>query len=448
MDIKVSEKEENVNLTYINNEFTPRMQQTKLDTAGITTTSNICARVTPLDKKCFEHENDDGASCIEKKFTDDERKDSGCSSMVGGQTISESVKDGNSKLYKSGRKGNCNRKNKRKRRRGKQKTNSKPFKKENWKFQMPQRYRSNSNPTNLANMTNVLRKQIQRQRSIVPYNTNKFLMEEHLAEVPNALLTPNGRTRDSSFSVDSEDNYFFSLPEDEEDFLTKEFSNVYERARVERLENMNKQQLIEECLQMEDRCSQIDSKQHEKYCAEFMSKIKFLEEKIQRLNRENNELRRLLEHSNDLDDTTKLSHKSNKSGNRMCSSEDSESDSSSSGSSSSGSCSSSCSTSSISDFSPPSSPSSPKTHSKELKNGSQNMDTDEQIDNKHQENTVQSEEISVVPNQIQQDLQMQTQLSTQNSADQNQLSLNVNGDNSQSVYNGTDLHHNDNNEKN
>uniref|UniRef100_A0A034V7Z0 Protein HEXIM1 n=1 Tax=Bactrocera dorsalis TaxID=27457 RepID=A0A034V7Z0_BACDO len=184
-------------------------------------------------------------------------------------------------------------KTKRKHRRGKPKPKNanKPYK--NWKFQVP---RPNFNGCGGGmNNRNGARPKILRSRSLVPYNTNKFLMEEHLAEVPSSLLTPSGRTRDSSFSVDSEDNYFFSLPEDEEEFLTKEFANVYEKARVERLENLTKQQLIEECLQIEDRYSSDQGRQQQlnaqRISSEFMSKIRILEEKVRELSRENYNLR-------------------------------------------------------------------------------------------------------------------------------------------------------------
>ncbi|XP_054726424.1 uncharacterized protein LOC129236207 [Anastrepha obliqua] len=191
-------------------------------------------------------------------------------------------------------------KTKRKHRRGKPKPKNanKPYKKSNWKFQVP---RPNFNGGcgggggGGMNNRNGARPKILRSRSLVPYNTNKFLMEEHLADVPSALLTPSGRTRDSSFSVDSEDNYFFSLPEDEEEFLTKEFANVYEKARVERLENLTKQQLIEECLQIEDRYSSDQGRQQQmnvqRISSEFMTKIRILEEKVRELSRENYNLR-------------------------------------------------------------------------------------------------------------------------------------------------------------
>lgn len=119
--------------------------------------------------------------------------------------------------------GNNGAKGKRRRRKSKQMNNSKPYKKSNWKFQVP---RSRDG---------------RRVSTLVPYNTNKFLMEEHMPEFEAA----GGRYRDSSFSIDSDENF------DEEAFLSKEFSSVYETARTERLEEMNKQQLIQEYLQME-----------------------------------------------------------------------------------------------------------------------------------------------------------------------------------------------------
>lgn len=87
-----------------------------------------------------------------------------------------------------------------------------------------------------------------------PFNNNQFLMEIHKPEPENSfsiMQAPSARTRDSSFSMDSEDNYFYSLPENEEEYLTKEFSSVYEDAQSERLANMSKNELIQEYLLLE-----------------------------------------------------------------------------------------------------------------------------------------------------------------------------------------------------
>lgn len=122
-------------------------------------------------------------------------------------------------------------------------SNGKPYRKSNWKFQMPRSSRRQGDEVILS--------------TLVPYNTNKFLMEEHMPEYSMGNNSPTSaaaqhvcRNRDSSFSYDSadENNYF---PEDEEEFLTKEFKSVYEDARTERLDGMSKAQLIHEYLQLE-----------------------------------------------------------------------------------------------------------------------------------------------------------------------------------------------------
>ncbi|XP_017874271.1 PREDICTED: protein HEXIM1 [Drosophila arizonae] len=134
-----------------------------------------------------------------------------------------------------------------------------------------------------ASCSSGARTKLVRSRSLlVPYNTNRFLMEEHMSELP----------RD-----DFEDNCFGSQTEDQELFLSKEFSNVYERARVERLETMSKQELIQECLQIEDRYAKDQGRQRQlslnaqNISKEFGAKIRALEEKIRDLTRENQMLR-------------------------------------------------------------------------------------------------------------------------------------------------------------
>ncbi|XP_059053223.1 protein HEXIM1 [Achroia grisella] len=134
---------------------------------------------------------------------------------------------------------------KKKRRRGKSKRKLLlPFKKTPW-----QDRRKNEK----SKRNNRYRK-IVLAKTRAPFNNNQFLMEIHKPEPENTfhiLQTPSARTRDSSFSVDSEENYFFSLPEDEEEYLTKEFSSVYEDAQSERLSNMSKNELIQEYLLLE-----------------------------------------------------------------------------------------------------------------------------------------------------------------------------------------------------
>ncbi|XP_014600035.1 PREDICTED: protein HEXIM1-like [Polistes canadensis] len=100
-----------------------------------------------------------------------------------------------------------------------------------------------------------------------PYNTTQFLMNDHsdLPDIDQKLSIatstdfgvttfqkpPPPRTRDSSFSVDSDEDYFFSSPEDEEEFLSKNFSSAYEDLHAERLSTLSKSELLEEYLQLE-----------------------------------------------------------------------------------------------------------------------------------------------------------------------------------------------------
>jgi len=156
---------------------------------------------------------------------------------------------------------------KRKHRRGK-KSKMLPKKTKNhypqWKLDMP----AGAGATLEGNTRQNSRTKLVRSRSLlVPYNTNRFLMEEHMSEL---------------HKDDSDDNCFGSQTEDQVLFLSKEFSNVYERARLERLETMSKQELIQECLQIEDRYSKAQN-----MSKEFGAKIRAQEEKMRQLTREN-----------------------------------------------------------------------------------------------------------------------------------------------------------------
>lgn len=94
-----------------------------------------------------------------------------------------------------------------------------------------------------------------------PYNSNRFLIEDHgnieelderlknVDQLTNSTVT---RTRDSSFSVDS-DGEFYSTPDDEEEFLIKDFDDQYESLQTERLHSMSKNELIQEYLQLENK---------------------------------------------------------------------------------------------------------------------------------------------------------------------------------------------------
>ncbi|XP_052870374.1 uncharacterized protein DDB_G0271670 isoform X2 [Anopheles cruzii] len=148
------------------------------------------------------------------------------------------------------------------------------------------------------------------QPPLVPYNTNRFLMEDHMPQV----LTPS---------------------EDEEDFLTKDFAVVYEKERCEQLESLSHPELIQEYIkllldheQVTRRLNALSAsssasakstannsggrgdepmageaadadRENDNGCGSGgISKEKRLEERVRELTVENFELRRQLEHTN------------------------------------------------------------------------------------------------------------------------------------------------------
>ncbi|KAL3286995.1 hypothetical protein HHI36_001481 [Cryptolaemus montrouzieri] len=158
-----------------------------------------------------------------------------------------------------------------------------------------------------------------------PYNSNQFLLEDHcdFENIDEKLLKHDkpssstvNRTRDSSFSVDSEGE-FYSSPDDEEQFLIKDFDYQYETVHAEHLNNMSKDDLIQEHLSLEQK-------------VELLSNV--LRKRTAEIERLKNENEALKEQNCEL--RSQLSNKSSSSD----SSTDSESDSSSSSSSSKSSC--------------------------------------------------------------------------------------------------------------
>ncbi|XP_015110781.1 protein HEXIM [Diachasma alloeum] len=152
-----------------------------------------------------------------------------------------------------------------------------------------------------------------------PYNTTQFLMEDHsdlpdleekLAktstnpEVAVPFQKPGGppRTRDSSFSIDSDEDYFYSSPEDEEEFLTKEFSSAYEDLHAERLSALSKSELIEEYVQLEAKLDLLTKRLRSKNLqtdevdgrsdGEMAKKVKLYQQRIDDLVQQNEQLRR------------------------------------------------------------------------------------------------------------------------------------------------------------
>ncbi|XP_064087255.1 clumping factor B-like [Macrobrachium nipponense] len=91
-------------------------------------------------------------------------------------------------------------------------------------------------------------------KPVAPFNTTQFLMAEHDQLQDTDIVVRPRRHRDSSFSVESDDqNNFYSSPEDEDEFMAREFWNAYEDVHAERLDTMTKAQLVQEYLALEEK---------------------------------------------------------------------------------------------------------------------------------------------------------------------------------------------------
>lgn len=170
---------------------------------------------------------------------------------------------------------------KRRRRKSKTKHNKAVYNNSSWRYQLVPPSQFQRNPTSDKKNASDPMVAYRRTRH-APYNTNDFLMDDH--RTPKNSRTPPtncGEPSSSSNPLDSDDrgNYYCTLPFDEEAFLSKEFSNVYESARSERLEAMTKSQLMREYLQLEANYDKL-SRNLEARKAERDSYILGLEEQV------------------------------------------------------------------------------------------------------------------------------------------------------------------------
>lgn len=97
---------------------------------------------------------------------------------------------------------------------------------------------------------------------VAPYNTTQFLMEDHIKHesispklnVEEAQLNRHNSRESTGGSrsggSDSSDEYY-SSPDDEKDFLEKEFAETYDNIHAEQLMNMSKEELVKRYLELE-----------------------------------------------------------------------------------------------------------------------------------------------------------------------------------------------------
>ncbi|KAJ8389931.1 hypothetical protein AAFF_G00112160 [Aldrovandia affinis] len=160
---------------------------------------------------------------------------------------------------------------------------------------------------------------------VAPYNTTQFLMEEHDREEPDLNTELGGRRSIGASRAEdtASEEDCFDFEEDDEDgsgggsdgigrpgnaggeFLQRDFSETYEKYHVESLQNMTKQELVREYLELEKCMSHLEEENNRLRLAEnnqdlnsdssvihpYASRLSELESELERLREQNSELR-------------------------------------------------------------------------------------------------------------------------------------------------------------
>ncbi|NXM96826.1 HEXI1 protein, partial [Sylvia borin] len=127
---------------------------------------------------------------------------------------------------------------------------------------------------------------------VAPYNTTQFLMEDHDQEEPD-LKT--GLEEDFLDDAADEDGGSDGMGGDGSEFLQRDFSETYERYHVESLQNMSKQELVKEYLELEKCLSRMEEENNrlrmesKKAGGEAVdpARVQALEREVDRLRAEN-----------------------------------------------------------------------------------------------------------------------------------------------------------------
>ncbi|RWS27950.1 protein HEXIM1-like protein [Leptotrombidium deliense] len=112
------------------------------------------------------------------------------------------------------------------------------------------------------------------EKPLAPFNTNQFLMDDHNIREPdfeeihkllhyNHTNQPRRRCHSDSANDVNEGHSsddFYSSPDDEQDFIQKQFFETYEHIHSERINSMSKSELVQEYMLLEDKMEQLEKK--------------------------------------------------------------------------------------------------------------------------------------------------------------------------------------------
>lgn len=139
---------------------------------------------------------------------------------------------------------------------------------------------------------------------VAPYNTTQFLMDDHDQEEPDLKTgfypkraAAKSDTSDEDFMEEAgeEDGGSDGMGGDGSEFLQRDFSETYERYHAESLQNMSKQELIKEYLELEKCLSRMEDENNRlrlesKRLGSDDARVRELELELDRLRAENLQL--------------------------------------------------------------------------------------------------------------------------------------------------------------
>lgn len=189
----------------------------------------------------------------------------------------------------------------RRRKAGRNKRRWKPFHKLSWPERMLREDREAKRAERLRE------EKFQDGKPMAPFNTTQFVIEDHNVSEPNLTgithshyhrqRAVSGSLDEAEVSNSTEDvDNFYSSPSDEEEFLEKDFYEEYESVHVERLQNMSKDDLVKDYLQIQAKlesaqCGQTVPDWGTYEMEKRLNDINALRTEIRRLREENEKIR-------------------------------------------------------------------------------------------------------------------------------------------------------------
>ena len=102
------------------------------------------------------------------------------------------------------------------------------------------------------------------------HNSDKDIDFEAIRGRLQRLKRSEVNDQSGGVSNDPDDEDFYSSPEDESDYLQQQFHEAYDNIHAERLSAMNKNELVQEYLQLEDRVEDLERKLKETTNAQIL----------------------------------------------------------------------------------------------------------------------------------------------------------------------------------